>query len=469
MESFFRFFLYPFYYLVSNIFNPLHSTGKKIGSVFFALFILLPFWIIEIGAVVLSVWFILQFAGIAYVKVPVQGASMLPTLPIEGNIEFKRYPTIEQLKPVIKKGDLVVFENEKTRDELKKEGKDSTGFVKRVVAVGGDRVTLRDGFVYVNDILVEEPYILKPRSTFGGEQISDCQQIQVPPNQVFVLGDNRKLSMDSRHIGLVSTNDLNFYRPIAEQQVFANKWRDASQDKNIAHTSTFDINKYLELLNKERVKAGLEPLQHQPKLGISAKLRAEAMLKYDDLSFEATRSAYPMKRSLQDAGYSNIVYGEFPMLGYYDADELYESFFEFNNTREFLLNKEYEEIGLSTFIGDLHGCPVQIVVQHLAGYIPPNYDQSIIGSWKQLSERLKSVQPTWLRLKGYGEFYDKNKADVDRINEVIALRLSRAEAVVKRMEANEWLNDEEKKFTEEDDKLHEEQSQLAEKLNASNN
>lgn len=464
-----KLFFYPFYFLIANIFNPRNGIFKKTFSLLFSFFVLFPIWLLEIGAATLALWFVLQYVGLAYVRVPVQGASMLPTLPTLGAVEFKRYPTIEQFKPTIQRGDLVVFENNKTREVLQKEGKDSTGFVKRVVAVAGDRVVLKDGFVYVNDQMVEEPYILKPRSTFGGDTIQDCKETIVPTGSAFVLGDNRKASMDSRQLGLISINDVEFYRSFNDQKQFTSKWRDASHDKDIALSSIFDINEYLNLLNKERVKAGLQPLKHQPKLDQSAKLRAEVMLQYDDLSFESKKSQYPMEKALKDVGYSNIVYGEFPIIGYYDAKELYDSFFEYQHTKEFLLNKDYQEIGVSTFVGDLHGCPVQIVVQHLAGYIPPNYEKDVVQSWKELVTRLGDVKPSWEKLKNNDEFYKAHKEDVDKINEIINTRLSHAEAIAKRMEANEWLTEEEKGYMEQDETLHNQQNELAEKLNGAIN
>jgi hypothetical protein len=168
---------------------------------------------------------------------------------------------------------------------------------------------------------------------------------------------------------------------------------------------------------------------------------------------------------MRDAGYTNIVYGEFPMTGYYDAEELFESFLENPRSTDFLLNKEYEEIGVSTFVGNLNGCPVQVVVQHLAGYVPPDYEPADIASWKEGLQRLQSIQSGWEKLKTYDEFYKENKTDVDRINEIIGIRIQRIEAIVKRMEAEEWFTDEEKRWMEDDVRLGEEQGQLAEKLN----
>ena len=75
------------------------------------------------------------------------------------------------------------------------------------------------------------------------------------------------------------------------------------------------------------------------------------------------------------------------------------------------------------------------------------------------------MQPSWQNLKEYDDFYRDHKADVDRMNDIISIRISQGERIVSRMESNQWLTDEEKRFMEEDDRLQEEQDALGDKLN----
>jgi len=410
--------------------------------------------------------------GILPVQVPVSGASMLPTLPEEGLVEFQRYvsdPRIQTVLPQrIEKGDIVVFENEKTAKELQKQEKDESGFVKRVIGLPGDTVSIRNGFVSVNGKSIEEPYILQPRSTFGSTEVKDCQELKVPQNKLFVLGDNRKISMDSRQIGMVSYNDIEYYIPFEKQEKkFSNKWRDPTHDLDTEFESLFDSSEYLSLLNEERRKNKLDPLSYDPKLEQSARLRAEVMLKYDDFSFEAKKSRYTMEQAMGDVGYSNIIFGEFPMTGYYTAKELFEAFLERPGAHDFLLNPDYDDIGVSTFVGSLNGCPVQVVIQHLAGFVPPNYGTGEIASWKEGLVRLKNIQPGWRDLKKTEEFYNQYKTEIDRVNEIIDVRISRMEQIVKRMEANEWFNDEEDQWIDQDQELTKEQNDIADRLNES--
>jgi hypothetical protein len=149
--------------------------------------------------------------------------------------------------------------------------------------------------------------------------------------------------------------------------------------------------------------------------------------------------------------------------------DVFDAFVENPNSTDFLLNKDYDEIGVSTFIGELNGCPVQVVVQHLAGYIPPKYNSSDIENWKNGLTKLKEIQPSWEKLKTYEAFYKDNKTDIDRINDIISIRTNRISALISRMEAGEWFTDEEKKWMDEDSALGVEQNQISERLNAKNN
>jgi signal peptidase I len=75
--------------------------------------------------------------------------------------------------------------------------------LKRVVAVGGQRVAIKDAILYVDDVRVAEPFVDHSRidGTYFGPVI-------VPSGHVFVLGDNRAVSIDSREFGAVPLENL---------------------------------------------------------------------------------------------------------------------------------------------------------------------------------------------------------------------------------------------------------------------
>jgi len=115
--------------------------------------------------------------------------------------------TLERtLMPIrdIERGDIVVFKYpaEPERD-----------FIKRVIGISGDTISIHNKQVYINREPLHEPYTfyLDPPSGNGGEgyfdfRRDDMAEIQIPEGRYFVMGDNRDNSHDSRFWGLLSRN-----------------------------------------------------------------------------------------------------------------------------------------------------------------------------------------------------------------------------------------------------------------------
>jgi signal peptidase I len=428
----------------------------KIGTTIGILSVLFPIWI---GGIGLAVYFTVLFLGLKPLDIPLRGNSMLPTFS-DGEIikayHFNKFLSFFK-KP--KKGDVIVFQSGKTF----KEG-ELVSYIKRIIAVPGDEILIKDGFVYLNGEILEEPYTFKPRSTFGGIFIEECKPLKIPNDYFFVLGDNRKRSEDSRNLGLVSLNEIKYILPFEKQKEYKNKWRNASKDKDFAGLPSFNISFYYEKINEIRKKNNLKILKINKKLEEAAIKRAGAIINFNELKVDPKESKYPLEQALKDVKYSNILTGEISTVGYFDEEELVNYWLEFE-TKEYILNKDYQETGIVALIGKVNNCETQIIVQIFGGYIPPNYSKEVIDSWRNILARLKEIQPGWAKLKEYKEFYEKNKQDIDRINEIISIRISNISAIISRMETNQWLTGAEQKMIDQDSALYNEQETIASRLN----
>ena len=423
-----------------------------------------------------------QYTGLATIKIPISGTgSMYPTFPkgigktpqeladeLVAEVAMYSYPN-NRFK--IGHGDIVEFKNAKTDEiEAKEFNGKLAGFVKRVIGLPGDIMEIRGGQVLINGQVIIEPYTALARSTFGGESLADCTKLTVPANKYFVLGDNRKASNDSRHdVGLIDDKDIGFLLPFQKQKgIWDKNWRETLKDNDPASKIKIEKPKYLEFLNSIRKEAGLAPLKYQVKLETSAGLRGKRILQSNDFSFEATRSGYTIENAFSDSGYWNPVKGESIIRGYYSADELIEGFSEFKKSESIITDDNIEEIGIAEIEGEINGCPTQVIVQHFAGYVPPNYPKDQVDSFSRGLTNLKQIAPSWEGLRNEArsaDFYQKNKSSIDRIIEIIGLRISKLEPITEKIIANKWLSNAENSYLKEDEKLGQEQNDLAKKIN----
>jgi signal peptidase I len=121
-----------------------------------------------------------------YQPVRVEGTSMLPRLENEDRLFINkfiyRFSTIER-------GDVIVFRYPRNVQ---------TSYIKRVVAIPGDRLRIDRGQVYVNDKPLSEPYVPEEY-----RDVRSFDEMVIPQGQYFVLGDHRSIAADSREFGTV--------------------------------------------------------------------------------------------------------------------------------------------------------------------------------------------------------------------------------------------------------------------------
>ena len=141
-------------------------------------------WIISIVSAVAVALLIRTFIVELYI---VDGPSMQPTLQDGERLVVNKF-IYHWRDP--HRGEVIIFRY--PRDH-------SRDFIKRVIAVGGDTIEMKDGHVFVNDALINEDYIAEKTRTEYPKQT-------VPEGTLFVCGDNRRNSLDSRFpdVGFVS-------------------------------------------------------------------------------------------------------------------------------------------------------------------------------------------------------------------------------------------------------------------------
>ena len=82
-------------------------------------------------------------------------------------------------------------------------------YIKRIIALPGDQVKVSGGKVYVNNNLLDESgYLNGNITTHAGAYTREGQTVTVPPQEYFVMGDNRSNSSDSREWGLVPNTNI---------------------------------------------------------------------------------------------------------------------------------------------------------------------------------------------------------------------------------------------------------------------
>lgn len=362
----------------------------------------------------------------------------------------------------IGRGDIVTLENDKVREITKKISGEASGWVKRVIAIAGDKIELRDGILYLNGEPQREQYTARAQSTFGGSFLKECEVVEVPDKAVFVMGDNRKGSSDSREIGFVNLADIDHVIPFEKQEgVLDRHWRDTSREFDEEQKIILDKKRFLEIINQKRQEKGLYAFGYEQKLELSAQRRGNAMLKYDDFSFDGGVSGYTMKHAMDEVGYWNPIWNEGYVFGHYEAEELIDYLAEVPEWSKLFEDTELQEIGIAE-VQQVDGCSTNVIIIHSAGYIPATYELAVVQSWKDSLENINSIIPGWESLK---EYEGVNQDDLRSLLTLLYEERDLASAIIAKMEAREWWNASDDAKVERFNASVQESSALARKLN----
>ena len=148
-------------------------------------------WVLEAVVVVAAAFLLamlIQFLVLKPFVIPSE--SMEPTLDLGDRVLVNRL--VYHFRDP-ERGDVIVFDPPVASDEP---------YIKRVVAIGGDTVSVQGGKLWVNGEAQVEPYLKEP------EIFEDFPEVTVPEGSVWAMGDNRNNSGDSRRFGPVSVKSI---------------------------------------------------------------------------------------------------------------------------------------------------------------------------------------------------------------------------------------------------------------------
>ena len=128
---------------------------------------------------------------------------------MEHTLEPDQYVLVDKLTPRVDpygRGDIIVFQP--PQDWVQEDG---TPFIKRIIGLGGETVEIRDGAVFINGTKLVEPYVFAAKPGDPSQPTTvpgDEDRWVIPADEVFLMGDHRSNSADSRTFGPVQTQHI---------------------------------------------------------------------------------------------------------------------------------------------------------------------------------------------------------------------------------------------------------------------
>lgn len=146
-------------------------------------------------AIVIALILVFVIRHFLFAPVIVDGESMIPTLE-HGDRLIVNKVAYSIGEP--ERFDIIVFHAPAGKD-----------YIKRVIGLPGDEIEFSEDSLYVNGEEIDEPFLNQLKEEYdGGRLTNDFEAITVPDDHLFVLGDNRRHSRDSRDIGTIHKDEV---------------------------------------------------------------------------------------------------------------------------------------------------------------------------------------------------------------------------------------------------------------------
>ena len=141
---------------------------------------------------------VILYVGISFAvqAVHVEGLSMFATL---DNDDYLIANKIDYRLHAPQRGDIII---------LRPPTNNSTDFIKRVIALPGEKLLIRSGVVYIDGRRLHEPYLPEAWTQSTDWPCGGCDGKVMGPNEFFVMGDNRNRSQDSRFFGPITRDRI---------------------------------------------------------------------------------------------------------------------------------------------------------------------------------------------------------------------------------------------------------------------
>ena len=147
-----------------------------------------------IKALLIAVLLAVVIRYFLFAPIVVDGLSMMPTLHDQDRMIVNKFSyTIGEPD----RFDIIVFHAPENKD-----------YIKRVIGLPGETIEYKDDTLFVNGKAYEEQYLTEYKKEVIDGPLTEPLKITVPEGELFVMGDNRRFSKDSRHIGTISMDEV---------------------------------------------------------------------------------------------------------------------------------------------------------------------------------------------------------------------------------------------------------------------
>ncbi len=159
------------------------------------------------------------FINVGCEKIVVNGSSMTPTL-CEGQLGI--YVKSNSLMGNLKRGDIVIFERQKSETEKDK-------YIKRIIGKPKEHISIKyDGSIYINDQKISQKFIEESQYSYTYQSLNfKNMDLVLGEDEYFVLGDNRQVSYDSRYFGPIKKESIK-----GKLILTYGKWKNYSSNEN---------------------------------------------------------------------------------------------------------------------------------------------------------------------------------------------------------------------------------------------